>query len=265
MMKCLTHMDSEAVGVCVRCGKALCKACAAETGTGRLVCSLDCAHRLRERRHFVAGCFLLGFGGFLVTASVYFFTHQSPVLAVVIVLYALLCLLVGAGFVSRRVTERDGSDRTFEPFYRAHKETRWRAGLALRAAHRFRKTLAEFLAHYSKVSGETVTVSQLEWADGQTRHETLKRICLAAEPFQHWVAPSSEAAATALGEQIAFAHAVGWTFFADHEPRNRNYEACQKMLLELITAAHRLDSDFKLRVLAKSLAGKVPARPSPAL
>ena len=150
-MKCITHMDSEAVGVCVRCGKALCKACAAETGTGRLVCSYDCVNRLRERRQFVAGCFLLGFGGFLVTASVYFYIHQSPFLAVVVVLYALLCLLAGAAFASQRLMERDMGDITFEPYYRAHKEIRWRAGVALHAAHRFRKSLAELLANYSPI------------------------------------------------------------------------------------------------------------------
>ena len=263
-MKCITHMDGEAVGVCVRCGKALCKACAAEEGAGRLVCSLDCVHRLRERRQFVAGCFLLGLGGFLVTASVYFYTHQLPFLAVVIVLYALLCLLVGAGFVSQRVVERDMGDITFEPFYRAHKEIRWRAGVALHAAHRFRKTLVEFLANYSKLGGKTVTISQLEWADSQTRRQTLERICIAAGPIPDWVGSSPEAAAVALDEQIGFAHAVGWTFFAEHNSLDPSYEADQKTLLELISAAHRLDSDFKLKMLNRTLAAKVSAKKSPA-
>ena len=259
-MKCFTHKDGEGVGVCVRCGKALCKACAVEADGGRLVCSLDCVNRLRERRQFVMGCFLLGFGGVLVTASVYFFTHQLPFLAVVIVLYALVCLLAGAAFVSQRVNERDGSDKIFGPFYRAHEETRWRAGLALHAGHRFRKTLTELLSNYSKVSGEDVTFPQLEWADGQTRRETLKRICLAAKPFPDWVADSPEAAAAALDQQIALAHAVGWTFFAEHDPHDSSFEVRQKMILDLITAAHRLDSDFKLRMLIKALATKASAK-----
>jgi len=263
-MKCITHMDSEAVGVCVRCGKALCKACAAETGTGRLVCSYDCVNRLRERRQFVAGCFLLGFGGFLVTASVYFYIHQSPFLAVVVVLYALLCLLAGAAFASQRLMERDMGDITFEPYYRAHKEIRWRAGVALHAAHRFRKTLAEFLANYSRLTGETVTIPQLEWVDSQVRRQTLDRICHAAGPIPHWAAASPEAAAVALDEQIGYAHALGWTYFAEHSSRDQSYEADQKMLLELITAAHRLDSDFKVRMLNRTLTDKLSAEKSPA-
>jgi hypothetical protein len=254
-MKCNTHLNADAVGACVRCGKAVCKACAGEVEAGRLVCSLDCARRLLDRRQFVVGCLLLGFAGLLITASVFFYTHQSPFLAVVIVIYALLCLLVGAGFVS----QRDMGDPIFSPYYRIHEETRWRAGIALRASHQFREKMVETLSNYSKISGENVTHSQLEWDEKQERHQVLIRLCQAAQPIPEWVAPSTESAAAILDEQIHLAHSVGWTFFAEHDARSKSFEARQKMVFELITAAHKLD-DFKLNVLHRNLAEKASAK-----
>src|SRR5262245_60654354 len=42
-MKCPTHTDTEAVAICVHCGRAMCSGCTKRSGGGRLVCSAECA------------------------------------------------------------------------------------------------------------------------------------------------------------------------------------------------------------------------------
>jgi len=44
-MKCLTH-NSEAVGICAHCGRALCAECAKPGATERMTCSDNCATAL---------------------------------------------------------------------------------------------------------------------------------------------------------------------------------------------------------------------------
>src|SRR5471032_1441572 len=44
-MKCLTH-NSEAIGICVHCGRALCADCAKTSATERMTCSDNCAKAL---------------------------------------------------------------------------------------------------------------------------------------------------------------------------------------------------------------------------
>ena len=44
-MKCLTH-NSEAVGICAYCGRALCADCAKPGATERMTCSNNCAAAL---------------------------------------------------------------------------------------------------------------------------------------------------------------------------------------------------------------------------
>lgn len=170
-MRCHAHMDRTAVAACVYCGKGLCPACAVPTGCGRLVCSRECADGLRDRKRFGAGCFLLWFGGLLVALSVYFGTRQAWSLAVVMVLYSMGCLIAGAAMVSRRDRVADDA---FEPFYGAGGEIRWRAGIALQQAHRFRKAFSEFLALYAKHTGKNLTIYELEWANAETRRQTLE-------------------------------------------------------------------------------------------
>jgi hypothetical protein len=41
-MKCFRHHSADAIGVCVNCGKALCKDCVRETATQKIVCSTEC-------------------------------------------------------------------------------------------------------------------------------------------------------------------------------------------------------------------------------
>jgi hypothetical protein len=41
-MKCFHHNSADAVGICVNCGKALCKDCTRQTPTQKLVCSIEC-------------------------------------------------------------------------------------------------------------------------------------------------------------------------------------------------------------------------------
>lgn len=44
-MKCLVH-NSEAVGICAYCGRALCSDCAKPSASNRMVCSDNCAATL---------------------------------------------------------------------------------------------------------------------------------------------------------------------------------------------------------------------------
>jgi hypothetical protein len=44
-MKCVTH-NSEAIGICAYCGRALCADCAKPSATQRMVCSDDCSTAL---------------------------------------------------------------------------------------------------------------------------------------------------------------------------------------------------------------------------
>lgn len=44
-MKCFNHEESDAVGICKSCQKAVCRACAIDTGRG-LACSESCAEEI---------------------------------------------------------------------------------------------------------------------------------------------------------------------------------------------------------------------------
>lgn len=52
-MKCATH-NSEAVGVCVHCGRALCAVCAPPVSAQRLTCSENCATALAQNEKALA-------------------------------------------------------------------------------------------------------------------------------------------------------------------------------------------------------------------
>lgn len=51
-MRCYEHMDTDAVGVCRGCGRALCRDCTRDTGFG-LTCSEACTERARQHEQFV--------------------------------------------------------------------------------------------------------------------------------------------------------------------------------------------------------------------
>ena len=248
-MKCCSHTDTDAVGVCVHCGRAVCKACASETDGGRLVCSRTCAHGLGKGPPFTVGCFFLLMGGLVVVWSVRMFTFHAGELPIITLMFAFACFLVGAILVS----QGDLSNTTFEPFYQMRGEIRWRAGIALRTAHRYRKSVADMLLAYAKLSGEKITFSQLEWAGRETRLSLLARICQAAAPLPDWVAASPQAVAAELDEQIALAHAICWTYFADNDYLSNSFKTRNSILLDLISLAHKLDSNFKVNTLRKNL------------
>jgi heme exporter protein D len=46
-MKCFTHTDVDAVGVCRSCGKGVCKACAVDLGQG-IACANSCEVNVRD-------------------------------------------------------------------------------------------------------------------------------------------------------------------------------------------------------------------------
>src|ERR1041385_1017831 len=51
-MRCFNHQDTEAVGVCVSCGKALCPSCISKSGRGKFVCSPACSRAITESDDF---------------------------------------------------------------------------------------------------------------------------------------------------------------------------------------------------------------------
>ena len=53
-MKCYNHRDSEAVAICVHCGRAICLSCANPSASGRFVCSSACATSSGQIEDFLA-------------------------------------------------------------------------------------------------------------------------------------------------------------------------------------------------------------------
>jgi hypothetical protein len=121
-MKCYTHKDTEAVAVCVHCGRALCAVCAAPSQSGRLVCSPACAAASKEMEESIASTrhkanrsarvnayFCFGLGAiFVVSAVAMYFDIQSWPLSIFIGASGLGLCLAGMGFnrVAKRNTER---------------------------------------------------------------------------------------------------------------------------------------------------------------
>lgn len=249
-MKCFSHPQTDAVAACVRCGKAMCKACASQSDDGRLVCSRACSISLSKGPQFAVGCFFLIFGGAVVVWAIRMFAIHAGEVSVIALIYALICLLVGAILVSQGTL----SNRPSEPFCQIHGEIRSRAGMALRAAHRFRKKFAELLSAYDELSGEKITFSQLEWTDAETRHQILLRICEMAEPMPAWMPASIEKAASDLDELIGLAHSIGWSYFAEHDFLSKSFEERRSIILDLTSAACKLDSEFTLYTFRQNLA-----------
>ena len=52
-MKCRTHLDNEAIGLCKHCHRFICEECLLDTGWG-IVCSKACADELEVSRKIVA-------------------------------------------------------------------------------------------------------------------------------------------------------------------------------------------------------------------
>lgn len=83
-MKCFTHKESEAIGICMNCGKGVCQSCVVISDSGRLACSKACADGLanilaigREsiektaRSNFVSAVFLWVIGAILLLFGIY--------------------------------------------------------------------------------------------------------------------------------------------------------------------------------------------------
>jgi hypothetical protein len=47
-MKCFQHQNTDAIGTCVHCGRALCPACIVQTASNRIVCSGACGQAVSE-------------------------------------------------------------------------------------------------------------------------------------------------------------------------------------------------------------------------
>ena len=45
-MKCFQHNQTDAVGTCIHCGRALCLACVTQSVSGRVICSPACGQAL---------------------------------------------------------------------------------------------------------------------------------------------------------------------------------------------------------------------------
>jgi hypothetical protein len=236
-MRCHSHRERAAVGACVGCGRGLCVSCATLTDDSRLVCSRGCANRLQFGKRFLAGCVLLGLGALLVAQSAYLFTARSPFVAAIVVLCALGFLIVGAAAVTRETLP----DSPFEPLVDVREEIRSRAGVALRAAHKHRAAFVGFLALYTRSSGRNLTLAQLEWLDDEARRRRIEEVCSNLGDLPDWITCDAPGLAATLAEQVELAHTLGWTFFAEHDARNRSYAACEAMRIFLIDAAEKLE------------------------
>ena len=51
-MKCFSHVEREAVGVCKACSKAVCESCVIDTGRG-ITCSDDCTKEIDEQNQII--------------------------------------------------------------------------------------------------------------------------------------------------------------------------------------------------------------------
>ena len=126
-MKCHRHNSSEAIGVCVGCGRALCQECAPGTASAPLTCSSACADSAGQLRASVqlllersgqnarasaVYCYLSAVlsGGAAIAA---WFWLPSPFLMVFAGGSALV--LAAAGFWHGRVGRRNFSTRPKDP------------------------------------------------------------------------------------------------------------------------------------------------------
>lgn len=109
-MKCYSHPEADAVGVCIHCGKAVCKVCAQSSSSNRLVCSGDCAMalgkhegaieliRTKTLRQNRAGAYFCIFAGvvFGLFGIPHFFWRGFMPLAVFLVVMAVVMFVVAA-------------------------------------------------------------------------------------------------------------------------------------------------------------------------
>jgi hypothetical protein len=120
-MKCFNHQETEAVAVCVSCGKALCPSCISKSSRGKLVCSALCAQAISEADDFrdyfhnrstrswrliayamlfpVSFIFLV-FGGFAIWAREWPIVWLLLSVVVIFVLAGLGCLRLGKRMVA---------------------------------------------------------------------------------------------------------------------------------------------------------------------
>jgi len=124
-MKCYIHKETEAVAVCVHCGRAVCTACATPSQSGRLVCSPPCATAIKQMEDFIGSTrhkttrsarfnmyFCIGLGVvFLVFAIASYFDIHSWPLTGFVGAAGIGFILRGAGYsrVVRRDTGRGGA------------------------------------------------------------------------------------------------------------------------------------------------------------
>lgn len=110
-MKCYTHKDTDAVAVCVNCGKALCNTCATLSLSGRLVCSPGCSAASKQLEDFIVSThhkavrgarvtsyFCCGVGVILVLSAIaFYFDVQSWPLTVFVAASGIAFLIASIG------------------------------------------------------------------------------------------------------------------------------------------------------------------------
>lgn len=163
-MRCFAHQDVEPVGVCVRCGKAICAECAIEVTIGRLACSARCAASRETQAPAVSGCL------FYVLAIPFF----GAGLCYLVLGFAGMAALLGAIAVTLIFAGRHAQR---QPRHEAQLlDAYYRTGDAMEKAHRYHKVLAELLALHGRFAQEPVTYAQLVSADKATRARTLEHV-----------------------------------------------------------------------------------------
>lgn len=121
-MKCLTHKDTEAIAICIHCGRALCESCATRWETGRFVCSPACGTASKQMEDFIAGTrhkavrgarvtahFLYGTAAVFGASAVFFYFDGVWQLTAFLGACSVGSALSGLSYirVAKRNTERD--------------------------------------------------------------------------------------------------------------------------------------------------------------
>jgi Uncharacterized protein conserved in archaea (DUF2180) len=124
-MKCFSHSDSEAIAICIHCGRGVCVSCQIRSPTGRIVCSTTCLSGLRLTEQAIDGLRNKTISG--ASFSGYFFLVSGLVMAIfafvpirgrivwhiasLLLVFAVIFIGAGIGFIRiakrKEINERD--------------------------------------------------------------------------------------------------------------------------------------------------------------
>ena len=109
-MRCLDHLDSDVVSVCVHCGRALCGACLRRSANDRCVCSAACAatseefdrvlgtsRQVNRQVLFVTALFMDGFAAIIAVPALWLQMQGAQGLAILSGCFAAVIALGGIG------------------------------------------------------------------------------------------------------------------------------------------------------------------------